>query len=106
MRSLSVYRLITLLALLSLQAQGKNLDPTQPLSGSSQVGVEQVKQTLTLETIIHGNKKRSAIISGKLLTVGEYIGEHELIEVNASNVILRSDDERIKLSIFSHVVTK
>lgn len=95
-----------LLVLFSIQNQAKNLDPTRPLSKSSQIGGEQVKQSLTLETIIHGDKKKSAIISGKLLAIGDHIGEHELIVVNASHVILRSDDERIKLSIFSHVVTK
>jgi MSHA biogenesis protein MshK len=103
-----VYKLFlaALIMTCSLLSQAKNLDPTKPLSVSSSVGVEEVKKGLTLETIIHGSKNKSAIISGKLMKVGDYIGDHKLITVNSSNVILLADDERIKLSMFSNVVTK
>jgi len=102
-----VYKIfLAALIAFSFQCQGANLDPTKPLSVSNAIGVEEVKKGLTLETIIHGSKSKSAIISGKLMKVGDYIGDHELIVVDASNVILLADSERIKLSMFSNVVTK
>lgn len=103
-----MYKLIlmTLLATFSLHNQAQNIDPTKPLTGSTHVGKEEYKKGLNLETIIYSTKNKSAIISGKLMKVGDYIGDHELITVNASHVILRSNEERLKLSMFSNVVTK
>ena len=103
-----MYKLIlaTLSVICCLQVQAQNIDPTKPLSGSSHIGKKEYKKGLNLETIIYSAKNKSAIISGKLMKVGDYIGEHELITVNASHVILRSDEKRIKLSMFSNIVTK
>ncbi|WP_426359757.1 hypothetical protein ACPUVO_05890 [Pseudocolwellia sp. HL-MZ19] len=100
------FLLTTLLVTFSLQSQAQDIDPTKPLSGSSSVSKVENKKSLTLETIIYSDKNKSAIISGKLMKLGDYIGEHELIIVNASHVILRLDEERIKLSMFSNIVTK
>lgn len=103
-----MYRLIliTLLVTFSFYGQAQSVDPTKPLSSSAQAGVEQLQKGLTLETIIHRDTNKSAIISGKLMKIGDYIGEHQLIEVNSSNVILRSNDEQLTLSMFSNVFTK
>ena len=103
-----MYKFIFTVFLFTLSYQGyaQNIDPTKPLSASSRAGIAEVKKGLNLETIIHSSKNKSAIISGKLMKIGDYIGEHELIVVNPSNVILRSDTERLKLSMFSSVVTK
>ena len=94
------------LCTLSLVASAQNIDPTRPIFTSNSAPAEEVKKGLVLETIIHSNNNKSAIISGKLMKVGDYIGEHKLIVVNSSNVILRSGDERLKLSVFSSVVTQ
>jgi len=103
-----VYKILTAMLLLSLpfyiNAQGA--DPTKPLSHVNATGIETLKKGLTLETIIYSSKNKSAVISGKLMKVGDYIGEHELIIVNASNVVLRSGDERLKLSMFSPIISK
>lgn len=108
MRNLLVYKfiLIIILSVFSFDTFAQGVDPTKPLSISNNAGVENIKKGLVLETIFYRSKNKSAIISGKLMKVGDYIGEHELITVNSSNVILRSDDERLKLSMFSNVVTK
>jgi len=92
--------------MLSLHTYSQDIDPTKPLSNISKIDQNEHKQGLNLETIIYRNKNKSAIISGKLMKVGDYIGDHELIAVNASHVVLRSDGERIKLSMFSNVVAK
>lgn len=108
MRNLLVYKfiLIILLSVFPIHNYAQDVDPTKPLSISNSAGIENIKKGLVLETIIYSSKNKSAIISGKLMKVGDFIGEHELITVNSSSVILRSDDERLKLSMFSNVVTK
>jgi hypothetical protein len=104
-----VFKVNWLIALCCLSFQGlaANVDPTKPFSASSPAGGSGlVKKGLVLETIIQGKKVNSAIISGKLMKVGDYIGTHKLVAVNRSSVVLRSDDERLRLSIFSGVVVK
>ncbi len=96
--------ILSLLCTLSVSA--KNVDPTKPLSMSASGGSAVVKKGLVLESIIQGKKVKSAIISGKLLKIGDYIGNHKLVSVSRSSVVLRSEDERLKLSIFSGVVVK
>ena len=98
--------LLIVLYLLSFQGITQNSDPTKPFNSSTQASSNVVKKGLVLETIIHGKKVHSAIISGRLLKVGDYIGQHKLVAVNRSSVVLRSDDERLQLSIFSGVVVK
>ena len=101
--------LLIVFYLLSFQGFTKNIDPTMPFNTSIQSSVSAIKEGekgFTLETIIHGKKVHSAIINGELLKVGDYIAQHKLVAVNRSSVVLRSDGERLKLSIFSGVVIK
>jgi len=84
----------------------QNYDPTRPLSTSKQASGVVAKKGLVLESIIQGKKNKSAIISGKLMKIGDYIGNHKLVSVSRSSVILRSEEERLKLSVFSGVVVK
>lgn len=100
------YSLLLILCLFVVQAVAQSADPTAPLLSSKQVNNDVVKKSLVLESIIKGKKIKSAIINGKLMKVGDYIGSHKLISVNRSSVILRSESGRIKLSIFSGVVVK
>ena len=94
-----------MLYIFSLQVFAKGVDPTKPLT-SSIVKNSGVKKGLVLETIVHGKKNKSAIISGRLMKIGDYIGVHQLISVNRSSVVLRSEDGRLRLSVFSGVVVK
>lgn len=83
-------------------------DPTKPFSAGqlgSAAKVEKVNQ-MKLESIIHGNGVHTIIINGKLLKVGDYIGEFKLVAVNDKSVVLRSEDERKKLEIFSKLTVK
>ncbi len=94
-----------ILYILSFQIFAQSMDPTKPLT-LSVVKSDGVKKGLVLETIVHGKKNKSAIISGKLMKVGDYIGVYKLIKVNRSSVVLRSEDGPLRLSIFSGVVVK
>lgn len=87
------------------QLSAQSADPTKPFSYSG--GSEQVaQQKLVLESIIHGDGVHTAVINGKPLQVGDYIGEHRLVAVNNDSVVLRTETERLKLSVFSGVIVK
>lgn len=97
--------LLLILTLFSFQMFAQNIDPTKPFISSVLKGGG-VKKGLVLETIVHGKKNKSAIISGKLMKVGDNIGVYQLNTINRSSVVLRSETGRLKLSIFSGVVVK
>jgi len=87
----------------------QSVDPTKPLSAYGHANASnnlKKANPLVLETIVYGEKVRTAIINGKVLKVGDTIGEHKVLVVNDKNVVLGRDDERLKLSLFSDVVVK
>ncbi len=102
--------LLSALFLLVASSFAQNNDPTKPLSayGMGIAGANNVKQTnpLVLETIVYGDKVRTAIINGKVLKVGDTIGRHKILVVNDKSVTLGRDEKRLKLTIFSDVVVK
>lgn len=84
-------------------------DPTKPFGtrGNSNVGGVTVEnKKLILESIIHGDGVHTVVINGELLKVGQYIGEFKLVAVNDKSVVLRSEEERKKLFIFSELIVK
>lgn len=86
-------------------AQGS--DPTRPLTGFALIGTSaQGSQKLVLEAIVHGDAIHTAVINNKKLKVGGMIGEYTLTAVNDTSVVLRSGEEKIKLSLFSSVIAK
>mgnify|MGYP000100189656 FL=1 len=88
-------------------ANNNGVDPTKPLSGSKQSKAVNLGKKLVLESIFHGSNggsMRTAIINGKPLKVNDTIGEYTLVAVNDNNVVLRSSEKRVKLSIFADVV--
>ena len=102
--ALSCLFFIALFPAFTISAQ--NVDPTKPLSTHGIASSNNVKKSgsLVLETIVYGNQIRTAIINGKLLKVGDTIGEHKVLIVNDKNVVLGRDDERLKLTLFSAAV--
>lgn len=84
-------------------------DPTKPFivsSGAVSGADQQTEKSLVLESIIHGPEVHTAVINGKPMKVGDYIGEFRLVAVNDKSVVLRSEEERKKLHIFSSAVIK
>ena len=104
--------ILLILAIIPSYAAKSNLtgvDPTKPLLGSKPSQRVKVAQNLVLQSIFHGTsgqKTHRAIINGMVLQVNDYIGEYRLVAVNDDSVILRSSEQRLKLSIFSSVVKK
>ena len=100
--------LLLVLFLVSVPTFAQNVDPTKPLSSYGFANTNNIKKDnpLVLETIVYGDQVRTAIINGKVLKVGDTIGEHKVLVVNDKNVVLGRDDERLKLTLFSAVVVK
>lgn len=100
-------KILILLALIFSYCAYAADDPTKPFGvvSSSYGEVTKVK-TMTLDSIIHGAGVHTAIINGKLVKVGDYIGEFKLVAVNDKSVLLRSEEESKKLFIFSELVAK
>jgi hypothetical protein len=87
----------------------KGLDPTKPLLGSTKSMVVKMTDNIVLEGIFHGShgeQTHTAVINGKALKVNDYIGDYRLVAVNDNNVVLRSSEKRLKLSLFSSIVKK
>lgn len=102
-----MFKIITLLfAFFTMSNSFANSDPTKPFAGgsTSSVGPQQVE--LVLKSIIHGDGIHTVIINNQLMKVGDSIGEYKLIAVNNNSVILRSNEERKKLFLFSNAIAK
>lgn len=86
----------------------QNVDPTRPLSlnGSATTMIANEDFRLVLETIIYGDQIYTAVINGKVMKIGDHIGAHQLVTVNKHSVVLRSEDERLELTLFSDVLVK
>ena len=81
-------------------------DPTRPLGlGKSSQKVAS-KGALTLESIIHREQGKIAIISGNMLKIGDEIGAYRVQSIGDKDILLVSPDRKITLSLFSGVVVK
>lgn len=99
--------IVPMLVCLTFTASSTNVDPTKPFGQSNTSSSVSVKeQTLILQSIIHGDGIHTAVINGKVIKPGEYISQYRLVAINDESVVLRSDDERLKLYIFKQSVLK
>jgi len=103
-------RIITgcILLMLAASSFAQNIDPTKPLSSYGSTGENSLKKegAMVLETIVYSEQVRTAVINGKILKVGDTIGEHQVLVVNDKSVILGLNEERLKLTLFSEIVVK
>ena len=88
------------------QASAAKVDPTRPFGHSALSTITPGGQKMVLESIIHGNGIHTVVISGKVLKTFDYIGEYQLTAVNDQSVILRSETERLTLTIFKGNIVK
>jgi len=99
---------IALFSAFTVSAQ--SVDPTKPLSNDGLPSMtnagKTIKAELILESIVHGYEVHTAVINGQVLKVGDSILQYKLVAVNNSSVVLRSEEKRLKLSVFSGVVVK
>ena len=97
--------LLWLLVLSTTNVFAAKVDPTRPLNYTASSATAE-GQKMVLESLIHGTGVRTAVISGKVLKVGDKLGEYQLTEVNENSVILQSATERIELNIFKKNLVK
>lgn len=82
------------------------LDPTLPPPGiSASVESEKIElnQSVGLQSILISKQRRAAIIDGKIVELGARVGEAKLIEVNESNVVLKTPRGRQVLTLYPDV---
>ena len=95
---------IVMQLLIFSQSVKAQTDPTRPLGlgkGAQQVST---KGALTLESIIHREQGKVAIVSGKMLKVGDEIGAYKVHAIGDKTISLVSPDREVTLSLFSDVV--
>ncbi len=95
--------------LFACSSTAQQLDPTKPLippvmDAASAVKGANTTQQLTLESILVQNRKKNAIINGKLLKVGDKLGEYTLNKIDLNSVSLKSASNSITLSLFTGVL--
>jgi len=99
---------VNILFVQAVSSFAQNVDPTKPLSSYGIASVNSLKKegAMVLETIVYSEQVRTAVINGKILKVGDTIGEYKMLAVNDKSVILGLDEERLKLTLFSEIVVK
>lgn len=103
-----MYKIIgLLLSILACFVQAQSADPTRPFSFHNTESQSVAKKnSLVLQTIVEHGKKKSVVINGKLLNIGEQISQYKLATIAEGYVVLSSPEKDLKLSLFSNVVAK
>ncbi len=99
------------MALPAFAVQQVLLDPTRPSQSTSitsyGLGAEQVSpQRLQLESIFTGKNKKSAVISGKVLRIGDEINGMKLVSIESNRVMLQNQHENLTLSLYKYDIKK
>lgn len=93
--------------LLPFAAQAEALrDPTRPpavLSAAQDGATEVVASGPLLQSVLVSAGRRSAIISGQNVQVGDRIGDARVVEINENEVVLRTGGGLQRLKLFPAV---
>lgn len=83
------------------------VDPTKPFSiTAAPLAVRHVHMqgaSMQLQSIIERNGQSKAIINGKLVEEDGTIGDYQLVAINKDNVMLKSAERQVELSLFRNV---
>ena len=112
--TLLILSVVFMLSIIPYHASADEMlrDPTRPpdaLSSPRQIiqdkedkQMEVVISSPRLQAVMISGNHRSAIISGRSVTVGEKIGHAQIIRINESEVVLKSGGESRTLRLFTH----
>ncbi|MGV2870453.1 hypothetical protein [Colwellia sp. E150_009] len=100
------YLLLIVLLIMVNKAFSAKVDPTRPFGHKGVTSTTPEGKTLVLESIIYGEGVHTVVISGNVLKVKDYIGEYQLTEINTHSVVLRSEADRIELTLFKNNIIK
>ena len=81
-------------------AEGLSVDPTRPPSSAPGMPAgEKSAQTRTLQSVLIAPGRSVAVIDGEIVRVGSRLDDAEIVRIDASGVVLRSDGrtETLKL---------
>ncbi|WP_448549031.1 hypothetical protein [Thalassotalea fusca] len=78
-------------------------DPTRPLGLVS--GGQQIVQkgALRLESIIHREQGKTAIVNGQMVKVGDTFGAYQVRAIGDKSITLESPERAVTLNLFSGV---
>ncbi len=104
-----MYKLFLLFTIcFTLPIFAQQADPTRPFSMKNSSASSAIMKTnqLILQSIVGESEQKNVVISGKVLKLGDTIGEYTLHQINDNDVVLKSSEKTVTLSLFSDVVAK
>lgn len=78
-------------------------DPTKPLRLSSSGQQVVQKGALRLESIIHREQGKTAIVNGQMVREGDTLGAYQVRAIGDKSITLESPERAITLNLFSGV---
>jgi MSHA biogenesis protein MshK len=83
-------------------------DPTRPPGGAAAKTASakkgsRARSEMILQTVLISNERKTAVISGQVVSVGDRISGYKLVEINESEVILKGTKGKRKLRLFPGV---
>ena len=82
------------LALFSLTSAAQRLrDPTRPPPGAFVVpkadGESVARKTMTLQTVLISSERRTVVISGRVMSIGDTMDGYRLLEIREAEVVMK-----------------
>lgn len=91
--------LLVLLAAVPVMAELLS-DPTRPPGEAGEIGLEAEAAGPVLQSVILGPGRKSAVINGQVVALGQRVGDHVLVQVNERAVVLQNPQgERTSLEL-------
>ena len=81
-------------------------DPTRPPGTAIKAGPGVVTGELVLQSILISPERKAAVISGRLVTVGQSVGGYMLVAMAENVAVLRSGDKFRRLHLYPTVDMK
>ncbi|GLX77873.1 hypothetical protein tinsulaeT_12130 [Thalassotalea insulae] len=98
---------VLLLMIFAWGSHSQSVDPTRPLSASYQGATTQKQfSQYVLQSIIDSGQRKKVVINGKLMSLGDRIGQYQLSAIKDNSVVLSSPDKELAMSLFSPVVVQ
>jgi len=102
-----VYKyLLAMLLSLMITAVEAASDPTKPLFGTKKSTYSGQNQKVTLQSILKQGAKKTAIINGTLVSLGDQFAGYTVTSIEENLVKLESSEGQLTLKLFAGTVKK
>ncbi|MBD1391083.1 hypothetical protein IC617_16770 [Neiella sp. HB171785] len=79
-------------------------DPTKPANYQPVATAKGGLSSLKLEQIVSSASRQFAVIDGQKVTVGQQVGQYQIIDIKPKEVLLKqSDGSDIRLTLFTQI---